>query len=926
VIPSPEVTDACSQIASLDFTETEIPTDCGSILSRIYTATDGCGNTSTGQQIIVLEDTTPPVFISAPDNVVSACGAISEDGPLPVVQDDCSEVTISFEDEAAEGQGCSGLLVRHWIATDACGNVATFDQEIAYSDNAAPVIISTPEDITAGCDQVPVADAGSIVFEDNCSQAAATVNDILIPGSCPGGYNIERTYTVTDACGNSVSATQTIYVVDEVAPSLFGVPADTTIICGEELPISATSATDNCSTGDDITIAVEDQLISSSCGTTIQRIYMASDACGNTTSIVQEITYIDNIAPIFISVPAAATISCGGESALEDAVAIDGCSEVTITEEQFSNGDCGNSFTRVFTATDGCGNWATAEQQVTVVDETAPVFDGVAQTIILSCGDGVPVADVVASDACSEVEMTSTDETQTFGCGYQIMREYTATDACGNSSTFIQIIQFVDEDGPVFFNTPADLILACGDVNPDVELPQASDACSEPSEVTYTEFTESGACAGSYTITRTFIATDACGNTSTHVQTISFIDDVAPVFNEFDAVVELSCENASGALVSAIDNCGDVTVTFTDSYLDGACGTRTRTYTATDACGNTSQVEQTLIVSDSTAPSFLSFPESASVSCDEVMPVGNSYIEYTENCSEVTVSWMEEIIEGDCPNSYTSIRTCTLTDECGNEAFASYTLNVSDTEGPQIEGVPADLTLDCGDEIPAADVFVVDNCTALPAFTLSETSEFVGCATILTRRWTAEDECGNLTQEVQIITYIDQTPPLLSSYPEDIVLVCGDALPEAPEVTAVDNCSGDVQVTFTELSEAGTFCPIYERIWCAIDCSGNETCHTQIIFFEEPQGAPMMEQPEMRTWQASLDRLNVQFTAHESGRWGVDAFDMNGRRVSNLFVGELKAGESRRIDVDASEFVSGIYFIQFSNGESTITQRLPIVR
>jgi hypothetical protein len=88
----------------------------------------------------------------------------------------------------------------------------------------------------------------------------------------------------------------------------------------------------------------------------------------------------------------------------------------------------------------------------------------------------------------------------------------------------------------------------------------------------------------------------------------------------------------------------------------------------------------------------------------------------------------------------------------------------------------------------------------------------------------------------------------------------------------------------------------------------------------------MLEQPEMRTWQASLDRLNVQFTAHESGRWGIDAFDMNGRRVSNLFVGDLKAGESRRIDIDASEFVSGIYFIQFSNGESTVTQRLPIVR
>jgi hypothetical protein len=925
-IPAPEVTDACSQVSSLVFTDEVIPTACGSLITRNYTATDGCGNSSSAQQLIVLEDTTPPVFISAPDDVVSACGAASEDGPLPVVEDDCSEVSITFEDEASEQQGCSGTLIRHWIATDACGNVSTFDQEIAYADNSAPIITSFPEDITAGCDQVPVADAADVVFEDNCSAATAVVNDELIPGSCPGGYNIERTYTVTDACGNSTSATQTIFVVDEVEPVLFGVPSDTSIFCGEELPFAVTTATDNCSASEDILLNVEDQLLSSSCGTTIQRIYSASDACGNTTSIVQEITFIDNVAPIFISIPAAATIACGDEASLQEAIAIDGCSEVTITEEQFSNGDCANSFIRVFTATDGCGNWSTAEQEVTVIDESAPSFEGVPQTIILSCSDEVPAADVVAIDACGTVEMTSVDENQTFGCGYQIMREYTATDACGNSSSFVQIIQFVDEEGPVFLNAPENLVLGCGDELPSAELPQVSDACSEPADVTFEDVTENGTCGGSYSIIRTYTATDACGNTSTYVQTISFVDDVAPVFNEFAPVVELSCENASAALVTATDNCGDATVSYTDTFVDGACGTRTRTYTATDACGNTTQVEQTLIVSDNSAPSFISFPQSADVACDEVTPVEESYIEYSENCSEVTVLWSEEIVEGSCPNSYSSIRTCTLTDQCGNSVSSTYTLNVSDTEGPQIQGVPDDLTLDCGDAIPNADVFVIDNCTALPVFTLSETMETVGCSMVLTRRWTAEDECGNVTQEVQVVTYVDETAPELSEYPESLILLCGEALPEVPSITATDNCSGEVEVSFVENGTASDPCAPVERTWCAIDCSGNVTCHTQLIFFEQPQGAPMIDQPEMRTWQAALDRVSVQFTANESGRWGVDAFDLNGRRVSNLFVGDLVAGESRRIDVDINEFVSGIYFIQFSNGNSTVTQRLPIVR
>jgi len=925
-ITAPEVTDACSQVTSLTFTEEEVPAACGSVVVRNYIATDGCGNTSSAQQIIILEDTTPPVFISAPENVVSACGALSNDGPLPVVEDDCSTVTITFEDEATTNQDCSGSLVRHWIATDACGNTATFDQEISYVDNTAPVIVSFPEDITAGCDQVPVADATAIVFEDNCSQATASVEDVLVPGSCPGGYNIERIFTVTDACGNSVSATQTIYVVDEVSPTLIGVPADTIIFCGEDLPVAQTVATDNCSGPDEIMLSVDEQLVPSSCGSVILRVYMASDACGNTTSIVQQITLIDNVAPIFISVPASATITCGDDSSLEEAIAIDGCSEVTITEEQFTTSDCGGSFIRVFTATDGCGNWSTAEQVVTVIDDTAPSFEGVAQTVVLNCSDAVPAADVVATDACGTVEMTHTDEQQTFGCGFQVMRTYTATDACGNSATFVQIIQFVDNEGPVFFNTPEDLVLSCGDELPAATLPQVSDACSEPAEVTYTEATEPGFCPGSYSVTRTFTATDLCGNTSTYVQTIFFNDEEPPVFNEFAAVVELTCEEAQLLTVGATDNCGNATVTYVDSFNGNACGTRTRVYTAIDDCGNIASAEQTMIVSDPIAPVFVSFPQSASVSCDEVMPAEDSFIEYVENCSEVQVSWSEEVIAGDCPNSYTSIRTCTLTDACGNETTASYTLNISDTQGPQIEGVPADLVLDCGDAIPAADVFVIDNCTAQPVFTLSETMESIGCTMVLTRRWTAEDECGNVTQEVQIVTYIDETAPVLSQYPETIVLVCGDALPEVPEVTAEDNCSGAVEVTYTEMGDASSFCPIYERIWCAVDCSGNETCHTQLIVFEQPQGAIMMDQPEMRTWQTSLDRLAVEFTASEEGRWGIDAFDMNGRRIENLFAGDLTAGESRRIDVDADAFVSGIYIIQFSNGERTITQRLPIVR
>jgi hypothetical protein len=46
--------------------------------------------------------------------------------------------------------------------------------------------------------------------------------------------------------------------------------------------------------------------------------------------------------------------------------------------------------------------------------------------------------------------------------------------------------------------------------------------------VTFTDATTPGTCANNYTITRTFSATDACGNTATASQAITVIDNTPP--------------------------------------------------------------------------------------------------------------------------------------------------------------------------------------------------------------------------------------------------------------------------------------------------------------------------------------------------------------------------------------------------------------
>ena len=61
------------------------------------------------------------------------------------------------------------------------------------------------------------------------------VSSETIAGDCVGNYTVVRTFTATDDCGNSTSATQTITVEDTTAPEFTSIPADYTSECSDDL-------------------------------------------------------------------------------------------------------------------------------------------------------------------------------------------------------------------------------------------------------------------------------------------------------------------------------------------------------------------------------------------------------------------------------------------------------------------------------------------------------------------------------------------------------------------------------------------------------------------------------------------------------------------------------------------------------------------
>jgi hypothetical protein len=332
--------------------------------------------------------------------------------------------------------------------------------------------------------------------------------------------------------------------------------------------------------------------------------------------------------------PSTATI----DAALGSATATDACSTPTVTSSDGSvTGTCTKSQTRTFTATDACGNTATTSRTVTwTADNTAPTLTATGGTLALGCNptsaalDGA-LGSASATDACGTPTVTSTTgSVQGTGCSKSQTRTFTATDACGNTiSTSRTATWTADLTAPTITATGSSTALGCNPTTAQIEAAlgsaTATDGCSTPTVTPSTGTVQGSGCAKSQT--RTFTATDGCGNTATTSRTATWTADVTPPTLTCPGDVHLQCmsdnTDPGGALgsASATDACGTPTIGHSDVVSGTACNRKliTRTWTATDACGNTASCVQHIFVADDIAPT---------ITCS-----GSATPTVTDNCS-----------------------------------------------------------------------------------------------------------------------------------------------------------------------------------------------------------------------------------------------------------------------------------------------------
>ena len=482
----------------------------------------------------------------------------------------------------------------------------------------------------------------SLTATDNCG-AEITVEgvDVLTEGPCANSFGIVRTWTFTDACGNTSSVSQNISVNDNIPPVAPAAPADITAVCASEVPAMVSlTATDNC--GAEITVEGVDVTTAGTCPNSfgIVRTWTFTDACGNTSSVSQNITVNDNVPPVAPAAPADITSACAADlPAMVSLTATDNCGdEITVEGVDVTvPGACANSSvtTRTWTFTDACGNSSSVSQTITINDNVAPTFDMAApEDITVTCSAIPAAATLTATDNCepTAVAVTMTESTVAGACAgsYTLTRTWTATDACGNTATEEQIITVQDVDAPTFDTpVPADATVSC-DAIPAAATITASDNCGTAT-VEFAEVITAGTCEGNYTITRTWTATDVCGNATAGTQVLTVTDTAGPTI---DGVLE-SPVNATCALIPVvptltfIDNCSTVgEVTFTEEMADETVNSYTiiRTWTVSDSCGNQSVFTQEVFVTvadgETTIPSESCNEDTSTVELNNLLPAG----------------------------------------------------------------------------------------------------------------------------------------------------------------------------------------------------------------------------------------------------------------------------------------------------------------
>ncbi len=637
---------------------------------------------------------------------------------------------------------------------------------------------------------------------------------------------------------------------------------------------------DNCTAPHNMTFLIESMMVedyecvdlTSSANPPVQVTLKFEDQNSNTGTCKPYITIIDNEPPIAVCPSSyTVTLNSNGEVDLgnlgktQDIIrdSDDNCgvasvstmpSILTCADIQMDMNGNPIPVTVSYTVFDAAGNAATCTNNITVQEGTPPQITCPAGGTV-QCEDlPANVLDyrngmATASDNCGMTSITpSVDSMASMTGCYEIVITWEAEDESGNTSSCDQVIVVEDDDIPVLEKTGCDMAgTNCDQDNVTVDCesdilaivdPVIVDECSATLNTTIVDdrldadgkfltTAEVGMFDHyNYKVTRTWIATDACGNISNTIEQVVTVKDTEdPVIsaNTLTTIAQKTDIGRCDAMVNLALTAADITDCIPFQYLDITndspvgngeedasgvypLGTTVVTFTIEDLNGNDTQHQVTIQVNDDTAPQMncISFDVDVYLDGDGFASISFQQVDFgsTDNCSGLTLEVAPSMF--DCGDIGTQMVTLTGEDVAGNVASCPATIIV---HPGQFNGAtalsitcPTNMTVSCEDDYTATA-----NGAGIPTFSSNCSNGMLStpidnpallsptCG-VIERTWTVTDGTASKSC-VQEITIVDNVAPtFVTAVPNNVVVEC-DNIPAALALEAEDNCRNNWMVS-----------------------------------------------------------------------------------------------------------------------------------
>ncbi|MEO6132140.1 MAG: hypothetical protein ABIQ02_09850, partial [Saprospiraceae bacterium] len=916
-LPPPAMVEAHDNCADEDppltitYTQTGNVAVCsGGIIHRKWVADDDAGNTTVFiQTITILADNTPPVIANGLMNGTGACATEmaqysswlnAQRAAFHATDNGCGIMALT--DNAPPPSQIilfCGVITVTFTAKDNCNNTSTVQKTFTVTNNVAPVITTQASGAMGNCGQSNInqifnnwiANHGGALATDDCSSVFWTTSPAApsIHDTCDAPIPV--TFIASDGCGNSATTSASFILTDDTGPSITVQPTISILNCNSSVLDSLlmdwltdaghSEAHDLCTADNDLrfiyrvggqTLTLQEVLdawqdsLASGCndnviinGVGLNNVkaylevhFVYLDKCNNETSATGFFGITDNGKPFFVIAPVDTSFSCsanqtwqavftGWYNSAGGATYSDACSAVTVHASMTSDSAMtilaalldtacsqGAHVTIQFSLTDDCGNASTAMPSATFnLSDTIP-----------------PVITTHASDLSSPCSLNGEQQLQNW---IDTLGGAEATDGCGSLTW---IFSWIDTSGTVVNGVPG--------TGPYPSVTTLD--CSTGLEIIFT-------------------VSDPCQNEVSDTAVFSFIDTIPPVILLSQDTIHLLCQDTIPLTIPTVtDACSDsLMITFQDVAGIDSCFDQPnlvyRTWTAEDACGNSSTAIQIFYRLDTIPPTF-ELPSDTVQFCsvDTLL-----LINVQDNCDPSPVTSFQDVLTGIACHQTLS-RIWTVTDACGNSSTAIQQFDLSDTSPPVITHSPGDFVYSCnassGDLQTAYDqwndsVTISDGCSATGYFialngsyVLSDTSTWPGSPVpdsivlMCSQNYSiqadlvAYDVCGNVVVDEISFIVIDTTGPVISC--QAVISVLPDTSACNALVTLIkpdveDTCfpdtihvalqiDGGIVINVDSISSLDTILDvgIHSAFWTATDCKGNVgTCLSSIEIIDE---------------------------------------------------------------------------------------------